>query len=121
MKNIPHTRRVGRQPGQQKCSWCGDWCYSLKPCFDDDTRHELVHYVHTHGRCWKRDLRNSWMNGIYLESDNSQILQSLRNGYGPAWLERIKTGFIVAWGRRFVSKPHEAPPEIGGDLPYQLN
>lgn len=49
----------------------------------------LRKYALDHGRYWKADLRDSWMNGVYLNSDASAELQTIRNSLGPTWLSKF--------------------------------
>ena len=45
----------------------------------------ICNYAAEHGRHWRRQLRADWMNGR-----TSRILQRLRNGPGPDWLNRFR-------------------------------
>lgn len=50
----------------------------------------LQAYAKAHGRCWKSQLREAWMTGIYGSGDDSQHLQQVRNNLGPSWLTRYR-------------------------------
>lgn len=49
----------------------------------------LRKYAAAHGRCWKQDLRQSWMTGQYYLADDEGTLQRIRNNFGPSWLVRF--------------------------------
>lgn len=50
----------------------------------------LRQYKLTHGRRWKNTLLTAWMTGIYDDSDNTCVLQQIRNTLGPTWLVNIR-------------------------------
>jgi hypothetical protein len=43
-----------------------------------------------HGRTWKSKLRDAWISGDYGDFEESNLLQQIRNAYGPSWLDRFK-------------------------------
>lgn len=51
----------------------------------------LKAYAFAHGRTWKAQLRDEWMNACQGISDLDQqaLLQQLRNTFGPRWLRLI--------------------------------
>lgn len=46
----------------------------------------LRDYAITHGRNWKSRLRQSWADGDYEGRNDSNVLQAIRNAFGPSWL-----------------------------------
>jgi len=45
------------------------------------------------GRTWKSCLRHAWETGMYAEhgaADYSNLLQQVRNTFGPSWLVKFK-------------------------------
>lgn len=46
-------------------------------------------YKAKHGRYWKRDLMNAWMNGSDANEPDGHLLRQIRNQFGPAWLTRF--------------------------------
>jgi len=48
----------------------------------------LKAYAAEHGRTWKAQLRNEWMNACQGIGDLDQqaLLQQVRNTFGPRWL-----------------------------------
>ena len=52
---------------------------------------DVIHaYANKHGRNWKSRLRDSWENGIYFDEGNSNVLQTIRNEFGPSWLNSFR-------------------------------
>ncbi|WP_371411696.1 hypothetical protein, partial [Paracoccus sp. SY] len=50
-----------------------------------EEREALRAFAAEHGRCWKAELRQQWMN-----ASASPVLHSLRNRLGPSWLVRFR-------------------------------
>lgn len=52
----------------------------------------LKAYAAEHGRTWKAQLHDEWMNACQGISDPDQqaLLQQIRNTFGPRWLRRIR-------------------------------
>lgn len=51
----------------------------------------LKTWASRHGRTWKQDLRNAWMDGDYgCNEDIAGYLQQVRNTLGPSWLIQFK-------------------------------
>jgi hypothetical protein len=48
------------------------------------------------GRTWKSALREAWMTGDYGAFEKSNLLQQLRNQFGPTWLTRFSLKSINA-------------------------
>ena len=46
----------------------------------------LAIWAEENGRNWKSALRQAWMTGDYGTFDRSNILQGIRNQFGPSWL-----------------------------------
>ncbi len=44
----------------------------------------------TYGRNWKSRLRLMWMDGDYEGRHDSNVLQTIRNTFGPSWLVRFR-------------------------------
>ena len=44
----------------------------------------------TYGRTWKSRLRDMWMTGDYEGRHDSNVLQGIRNTFGPSWLVRFQ-------------------------------
>lgn len=51
----------------------------------------LKAFAAKHGRCWKSELRNEWMNACQGIDDFDQagLLQQIRNQFGPRWLSLV--------------------------------
>lgn len=52
----------------------------------------LKTFANANGRTWKSNLRQAWMTGRYSDypgTDRSDLLQQIRNGFGPSWLVRF--------------------------------
>jgi hypothetical protein len=52
----------------------------------------LVQWAQQYGRCWKSALRQAWMTGNYEGFEKSNILQGIRNQFGPSWLVAFSLG-----------------------------
>lgn len=51
--------------------------------------HALELWAEVHGRNWKSALRDAWMTGDYNGFERSNVLQCIRNTFGPSWLIRF--------------------------------
>jgi len=49
----------------------------------------LKNFASNEGRCWKSALRHCWETGIYPNGCRSDLLQQVRNIYGPSWLVKF--------------------------------
>lgn len=58
----------------------------------------LRQWASQHGRNWKSALRQAWMTGDYDGFDNANLLQQVRNTFGPSWLNR----FVIHNGRNTI-------------------
>lgn len=50
-------------------------------------------FAAANGRNWKSNLRQAWMTGIYDEyagTGRRDLLQQVRNAFGPTWLVRFR-------------------------------
>jgi hypothetical protein len=50
-------------------------------------------FAKANGRTWKSGLRHCWETGkyaYYSGTDRSDLLQQVRNEFGPSWLVRFK-------------------------------
>lgn len=57
---------------------------------------ELRKFAAVNGRYWKRELRHIWETCGYdaatLGKARSEVLQQIRNQFGPSWLMRVSIG-----------------------------
>lgn len=58
------------------------------PALTDDQRHAIRIFSERNGQAWKEKLNVSWISGSYkgLDSNQSALLQQIRNQFGPEWL-----------------------------------
>jgi hypothetical protein len=52
----------------------------------------LVAFARANGRTWKSKLNHAWMTGLYDDypaTDRCDLLQQVRNSFGPSWLVRF--------------------------------
>ena len=49
-----------------------------------------------HGLAWKEALANAWWTGSDCREPDGHLLRQVRNQYGPAWLESVEVGSLVA-------------------------
>lgn len=54
-----------------------------------DQYNSLRDMANTYGRTWKSRLRQMWIDGDYEGRHDSNILQTIRNTFGPSWLVRF--------------------------------
>lgn len=52
----------------------------------------LALWAAENGRCWKSALRHAWMTGNYNGFEKSNLLQQIRNNFGPSWLVKYSLG-----------------------------
>lgn len=74
-----------RNLGQMKCKRCLRWhqlCLQ-QGCIPDPQWAELQHYARQHGRTWKAQLREAWLQG-------SEELRWARNLFGPRGLDNVR-------------------------------
>jgi hypothetical protein len=50
----------------------------------------LKKWASEHGHTWRSDLHDAWMTGNYDGFEQANLLQQLRNSFGPTWLSRVK-------------------------------
>ncbi len=74
-----------RNYGQTKCKRCGRWMYGCRAegCIPDEQWAELVAYAREHGRTWKAQLREEWLQG-------ADTLRWARNILGPSGLSKVR-------------------------------
>ncbi len=77
----------GRQPGQQKCRWCGNWYRSQEPCLTDEEKRAIEAWRDENGVRWRSKLLSVWET-----SSAGSVLQGVRNKIGPKGLAKIKLG-----------------------------
>jgi hypothetical protein len=46
----------------------------------------VVAFARRHGRYWKRELNNAWLNGSDAREPDGHLLRQVRNQQGPRWL-----------------------------------
>lgn len=63
------------------------------PELTTDQREALKTYSEKHGQSWKSKLHVAWTSGSYkgLDTQQSALLQQVRNQFGPEWLTDLKT------------------------------
>lgn len=49
-----------------------------------------------HGLAWKEALASAWWNGSDCREPDGHLLRQVRNRYGPAWLESVEVGSLLA-------------------------
>lgn len=62
------------------------------PDLDDltpDQRERLLQFKGTHGRTWKSDLLDMWLNGKDATLPGGHLLRQIRNQQGPVWLNKL--------------------------------
>lgn len=58
-----------------------------------DQLNALRTFANANGRTWKANLRQAWMTGRYDDYagvERSDLLQQIRNQFGPSWLVKFK-------------------------------
>lgn len=53
----------------------------------------LLGFAKANGRTWKSNLRHCWETGRYSDyngANRCDLLQQIRNSFGPSWLIRFK-------------------------------
>lgn len=47
-------------------------------------------FAKKHGRSWKQELNDAWMDGSDAQEPNGHLLRQVRNNLGPRWLIKFK-------------------------------
>ena len=50
----------------------------------------LQNFARSRGRTWKSKLGHAWETGAYGFADDSMNLQTVRNQFGPSFLQRLR-------------------------------
>ena len=53
-------------------------------------------FARLHGPDWKDALSQAWWDGSDCREPDGHLLRQVRNQYGPAWLESVEVGSLVA-------------------------
>jgi hypothetical protein len=71
----------------------------------------------TRGRTWKAALRQAWMTGNYGGFHKANILQGLRNTFGPSWLASFKFSApnVACDVAKTNFSPYDKLIELGGE------
>ena len=59
---------------------------------NDEQLQALKDFAAANGRYWKQNLRHCWETGLYSHykgTDRQDLLQQVRNSFGPTWLMRF--------------------------------
>jgi hypothetical protein len=59
----------------------------------------LSTFAKANGRNWKQNLRHAWETGLYSHykgTERCDLLQQIRNNFGPSWLVRFSFKNAVA-------------------------
>lgn len=59
------------------------------PALNIDQLAAVAKYIRKHGRTWKSQLLNDWMNGKCQGE-----LQQIRNSHGPSWLKNFNSNIL---------------------------
>ncbi len=73
----------GRQIGQCKCRWCGQYGNGGE-CIPEAVKARVAAFAREHGRTWKSALRSLWTSG-----KDEGYLRIARNTLGPTGLDGI--------------------------------
>lgn len=70
----------------------------------DDMLSALLDWRQRRGRFWKNELLAAWMNGTDELDARGSALRTIRNRFGPTWLDRLRPRDLDAEaGRRGIT------------------
>ena len=50
----------------------------------------IAAFAKKHGRQWKSELNNAWLNGDDAREPDGHLLRQVRNQLGPSWLQSYR-------------------------------
>ena len=62
----------------------------MKPQLTEEQDAAIQAYAEYHGKNWKKQLLEDWLNGKDTRFNNGHLLRQVRNQFGPKWLEEYR-------------------------------